>query len=257
MSLVMKIDIHPRRKRTLIRPIKAAGHMKRLLDDKEDTEQVFHIMEALNGNNMYRKLREYYKSEAGRSMMERRRYLPEILDDHETLKRLPENTVGQAYVAFMEREGLSAAGLVEESEKWWVHHEKFDDDIDYLGCRFRDTHDLYHVLTGYGRDELGEISVLGFSHAHNGGFGNLFISYVGVWDIAKLAPEPKLVRESLREARRNGRAAKALVLEDIETLLSEPLNEARERMNIGEPLAYKRALASLNDIGYDGQLSAA
>ncbi len=253
----MKIDIHPNRKRSMIRPLKAAGHMKLLLNDKEDTEQVFHIMEALNGNNMYRKVREYSKTDLGRSMMERRRYLPEILDDHETLKKLPENTVGQAYVAFMEREGLSAAGLVEESEKWWVHHEKFDDDIDFLGCRFRDTHDLYHVLTGYGRDELGEISVLGFSHAHNGGFGNLFISYVGAWDLSKLAPKPKLIKASLREARRHGRVANALVTEDIVALLAEPLEAARKRMNISEPLAYKRALASLNDIGYEGQLSAA
>ncbi len=253
----MKIDIHPNRKRSMIRPLKAAGHMKLLLNDKEDTEQVFHIMEALNGNNMYRKVCEYSKSDLGRSMMERRRYLPEILDDHETLKKLPENTVGQAYVTFMEREGLSAAGLVEESEKWWVHHEKFDDDIDFLGCRFRDTHDLYHVLTGYGRDELGEISVLGFSHAHNGGFGNLFISYVGAWDLSKSAPKPKLIKASLREARRHGRVANALVTEDIVALLAEPLEAARKRMNISEPLAYKRALASLNDIGYEGQLSAA
>lgn len=249
----MTIDFHPDRKRSRIRPLKAAGHMKRLLADKEDTEQVFHIMEALNGNNMYRKVREYSKTEAGRAMMSRRRFLPEILDDHDTLKSLPENTVGQAYVAFMEREGLSAAGLVEESEKWWDHHEKYDDDIDYLGCRFRDTHDLYHVLTGYGRDQLGEISVLGFSHAHNGGLGNLFISYVGAWDMSKLAPKPSLVRDSLREARRNGRAANALVTEDIVALLAA----ARKRMNIPEPIAYKTALASLTDVGYDGQLSAA
>ncbi len=253
----MEIHIHPKRKRSLIRPLKAAGHMKRLLADKEDTEQVFHIMEALNGNNMFRKVRQYSKTEIGRAMMDRRRYLPAILDDHDRLKKLPENTVGRAYVAFMEREGLSAAGLVEESEKWWDHHEKFDDDIDFLGCRFRDTHDLYHVLTGYGRDELGEISVLGFSHAHNGGFGNLFISYIGAWDLSKLAPEPHLVRASLREARRNGRAANALVTEDIVALLREPLADARERMNISEPIAYKAALASLKAIGYDGKLSAA
>lgn len=249
--------IHENRKISSIRPLKAARHMKKLLADKEDTEQVFHIMDSLNGNNMTRKLTKYSKMGAGIKMFERRRELPEILDDHETLKKLPKNSVGQAYVAFMEREGLTAAGLVEESEKWWDDQEKFDDDLDYLGCRFRDTHDLYHVLTGYGRDQLGEISVLGFSHAHNGGLGNLFISYVGAWDLSKTVPSPKLVRASLREARKNGRAAHHLVLEDIVSLLAEPLEAARKRMNIAAPIAYKTALKSLEAVGYDGAMSAA
>jgi len=253
----MTPNIHQDRVFSPIRPLKAARHMKKLLADKEDTEQVFYIMEALNGKNMKRKLIEYAKTEAGQAMFARRRDLPEILDDHDILKKLPENTVGRAYVAFMEREGLSAAGLVEESEKWWDHQEKYDDDIDFLGCRFRDTHDLYHVLTGYGRDKLGEICVLGFSHAHNGGFGNLFISYTGSWDLSKEAPAPHLIRQSLSEARKNGRAANHLSLEDIVALLEEPLEEARSRMNIASPEVYKRALKSLEAVGYDGAMSAA
>ena len=249
--------IHESREFSPIRPLKAVHHMRKLLADKEDTEQVFHIMESLNGKNLKRKLFEYSNMPEGQKMISRRRELPQILDDHVTLKKLPEHTVGRAYVEFMEREGLSAAGLVEESEKWWKDHEKFDDDIDFLGCRFRDTHDLYHVLTGYGRDKLGEVCVLGFSHAHNGGFGNLFISYVGAWDLSKTAPDPKLIRASLKEARRHGRGAKQLVLEDIVALLEEPLEDARKRMNIAPPAVYKSALKSLEEIGYDGVMSAA
>lgn len=253
----MTPHIDEARKFSPIRPFKAAHHMRKLLADKEDTVQVFHIMEALNGKNLKRKLMSYSATSEGQELLKRRRDLPKILDDHETLKKLPKNTVGRAYVAFMEREGLSAAGLVEESEKWWKDHEKFDDDIDFLGRRFRDTHDLYHVLTGYGRDKLGEVCVLGFSHAHNGGFGNLFISYVGAWDLSKTAPDPRLVKASLKEARRHGRAAKHLALEDIVALLAEPLDEARQRMNIAPPTTYITALKSLEAIGYDGVMSAA
>jgi len=253
----MTVNIDKRRKKYPIRPLKAVRHMRRLLADKEDTEQVFHIMQALNGNSAKRKLRQISKSSEGAAMLDRRRELPAILDDHETLEKLPEKTVGRAYVNFMQREGLTAAGLVEESEKWWQHQERFDDDLEYFARRMRDTHDLYHVLTGYGRDELGEVSVLGFSHAHNGGLGNLFIAFVGARDVAKTAPEPKLIHASLREARKNGRAANMLATEDIVALLSEPIEAARKRMNIAEPLAYKAALTSLRDTGYEGALSAA
>ncbi len=253
----MKLQIDPSRKAPRIRPIKAARHMRKLLADKEDTEQVFHIMECLNGGSGLRKLKEFASTEKGAARMANRRELPEILDDHDTLKKLPAGTVGRAYVDFMEREGLSAAGLVEESEKWWGDNKPVEDDFEYYSRRMRDTHDLLHVLTGYGRDQLGETSVLAFSHAHNGGFGNLFIAYIGARDLAKIAPKSARVMDSVREARRNGRASLPLMEEDIVELLAEPLDEARRRMNIARPEAYKSALRELQADGYIGQLSAA
>jgi len=253
----MTAYIDSQRPRPRFRPIKAIGHMRKLLQDKEDTVQVFHIMEALNGNNLERKVKAFALTKGGRAVLDRRRSLPEILDDHETLKALPDGTVGRAYVEFMEREGLSAAGLVEESEKWMQEYETFEDDLEFLGLRYRDTHDLLHVLTGYGRDQLGETSVLAFSHAHNGGLGNLFIAYIGARDLAKVAPRGANVMESIREARANGKASLSLLEEDIVELLREPLANARQRMNIPEPKAYKSALIALQADGYIGEQSAA
>ena len=253
----MTLNIDRSRPTYKIRPIKAMGHMNLLLQDKEDTLQVFNIMECLNGKNSLRKLKKFVKTEKGAARMAERRELPAILDDHETLKQLPDGTVGRAYVNFMEREGLSAAGLVEESEKWYDGQPRFEDDLAFYECRMRDTHDLLHVLTGYGRDQLGETSVLAFSHAHNGGFGNLFIAHIGARDLAKNSPKSARVMDSVREARRNGKASLPLMSEDIVALLREPLEAARKRMNIPAPVAYKHALGQLHDFGYDGQMSAA
>ena len=253
----MKPNIDPQRATPRFRPVKAMQHMNRLLADKEDTEQVFHIIEALNGNTLERRLKRILRTPEGVAMMERRRELPEIMDEHERWLALPEGTVGRAYVAFMRREGLTAAGLVEESEKMLAHRPQYDDDIDFYGRRLRDTHDLYHVLSGYGRDQLGEVCVLAFSHAHQGGMGTQFISFMGARDLSKVAPKPHLMRAAHKEAKANGKASLSLASEDIVALMHEPLNEARTRMGIREPIAYKAALRSLTEIGYDGQLSAA
>lgn len=253
----MQIQIDPQRKSPRIRPVKAMGHMKILLADKEDTEQVFHIIEALNGKTLERSLKRAIRTPAGLAMMERGRELPPIMDDHARWEALPDGTVGRAYVAFMKREGLTAAGLVEESEKMFAHHERFEDDLEFYGRRLRDTHDLYHVLTGYGRDTLGEICVLAFSHAHQGGLGTEFISIMGARDLAKEFPDASLVKSARKEAKRNGRASQSLVNEDIVALMHEPLVDARHRMGIADPVRYKAALKSLLSLGYDGQLSAA
>ena len=38
-----------------------------------------------------------------------------------------------------------------------------DSDLALFATRQRDMHDLWHVLTEYGRDELGEACLLGFT----------------------------------------------------------------------------------------------
>jgi len=90
------------------RPLKAWRHFQKLLANKEDTEQVFHIIQALNGKVVFKDFKAFKRSNAGAHCLEQRRDLPAILDDHARWKALPTGTVGRAYVDFMEREGLSA-----------------------------------------------------------------------------------------------------------------------------------------------------
>jgi ubiquinone biosynthesis protein COQ4 len=249
--------IDSRRGKARFRPLKAWHHMQNLLRDNEATEEVFYIMEALNGNALERELRRFAASKNGPIHLKNRRFLPEILDDHATIRKLPMGTVGHAYVDFMEREGLSAAGLVAESEKWLSDSKKYDDDLEFMGNRLRDTHDLMHVLTGYGRDQLGETSLLAFTYSQEKGRGAMFISWIGGRDLAKVAPREARVMDAIWEGKKNGKRAAKIVEEDIVALLEEPLDAARERLNISKPLAYTRALEHLSTAGYEAIPSAA
>ena len=44
-------------------------------------------------------------------------------------------------------------------------------------------HDLWHVVTGYGRDELGEACLLAFTYAQNKNRGVGFIAFVGCFKL--------------------------------------------------------------------------
>ena len=239
------------------RPIKAWRHMQKLIADKEDTEQVFHIIEALNGGSMRKDLLRFMESENRPRLLAQRAFLPDILDDHAPLKALPKGTVGRTYVEFMEREGLTAHGLVEESLSNRAAHEQYDDDLLWYANRLRDTHDMYHVLTGYGRDALGEDALLGYTHSQHGGLGVSFIAFMGNRQIAKQAPKAARVKEVLAEGRRNGKAAKRIIEQDIVSLLDQPIDAVRKRLNIAEPVLYKRALSVFREYDQDPQLVAA
>ncbi|MEM6412063.1 MAG: Coq4 family protein [Pseudomonadota bacterium] len=244
-----ELNIDPSRPKARFRPIKAMKHMKTLIADKEDTEQVFHIIEALSGDSLRRNFYKFAETDEGEAALKERIYLPPILDKRDWLRELPSNTVGAAYLRFMESEGLTAQGLVDESMQMRERKEKFDDDLEWYGNRTRDTHDLYHVLTGYGRDALGEASLLAFTHGQMPSRGINFISFVGTREMKKHLPKRANVAECRREAYRNGKAAKLIAAEDIISLMKEPLDEARARLSIAKPVAYRHALRVFEEDG--------
>ena len=249
--------IDPARPKPKLKPFKAWRHMQALIADKEDTKQVFHIIEALNGSATRKDFQKFYASPKGPELLKQRRFLPTMLDDHKHLSKMPEGSVAHAYLKFMKREGLSAAGLVAESLSQREWQKQYDDDYLWYMNRLRDTHDLYHVLTGYGRDALGEDALLGFSHSQNGGLGVSFIAFMGAREVAKQAPREARISEVLKEGRRHGKLAERLVDQDIVALLAEPLDEARARLGIKEPVLYKRALKVISNAGLDPALVAA
>jgi ubiquinone biosynthesis protein COQ4 len=242
---------HPDRPVTEFRPFKAWYHFRKLIADKEDTEQVFHIIAALRGRKFKQIARGFWETPEGKDMLESNTRLVDLLDDHETIKQLPQGTVGRAYVDFMEREGLSAAGLEAEYARFQNASENYDDVLDRYGDRLRDTHDMLHILTGYGRDALGEQCVLAFTYAQNRNLGVGFIAYAGglelKYRVAKSAPIMKAVHEGYRI----GNAAKNIVHEDIAALLREPLVDARKRLGIAEPTTYRAAHAAMLSSGID------
>src|SRR3546814_8930035 len=89
--------------------------MKVLLRDKEDTAQVFRIVEALAGNSYYHHFMRFAESEGGRRILASRSNLLEHLRDRERLARCPIGSLGQRYLAFVYGEGLSADGLDRKS----------------------------------------------------------------------------------------------------------------------------------------------
>jgi ubiquinone biosynthesis protein COQ4 len=223
--------------------------MQKLLANREDTEQVFHIIEALNGRSFERNFETFASSPGGQTVLQEKTYLPPLLDDHSWIRELPEGTVGRAYVDFMEREGLTAQGLVDESEKFRNKAGEFEDDMLLYGNRMRDTHDLFHVLTGYGRNTLGEASLLAFTYSQQPGLGVIFIAFMGCRSINKEAPQGARVMDCFWEGKRNGAAAAKIVEQDIMALLREPLTEARARLGIQPPVIYKETLAVFEAAG--------
>ncbi len=216
----------------------ALSSLRRLLNDKEDTGQVFEIMRALNGSSTakgYLKLLE--TREGGRIAYERPEFSHRLMDDA-WLDRLPEGSVGAAYRHFIRSEQISAEGLIEISRQG---APAVDEQHPYawMGRRTRDVHDIWHILSGYHRDGLGEACLVAFSYAQTKGLGWALIAAGAAWRARSAKAYP--YKRAIWQGFQRGKAAKWLLGEDYERLMAEPLEDARRRLNI-TPATYYDAI---------------
>jgi ubiquinone biosynthesis protein COQ4 len=213
----------------------ALKSLRRLLDDKEDTTAVFEIMRALNGSSTAKGyLRLLETREGGRIAYERPEFARLLMDDA-WLDSLPQGSVGAAYRHFIRSEQISAEGLVEISREGGVAVDE-QHPYAWMGRRTRDVHDIWHILSGYHRDGLGEACLVAFSYAQTKGLGWALIG-LGAASRARKAKTHPYVK-AIWQGYRRGKAANWLLGEDYERLMAEPLESARRRLNITPATIY-------------------
>jgi ubiquinone biosynthesis protein COQ4 len=226
---------------------RARTALRSLVADPERTEQVFELIDALAGESGERHFQRFLRHPNAPRLLAEKPDLLAALSARHLLRALPEGSLGRVYAAFMSDQDLSADGLVEASEDVERQREAaIDPDRDWFYTRLRDMHDLWHVLTDYGRDLAGEAANLAFTYAQtrNRGIGAI------VGAAALLGPKSIDChwQRYLLRAWRRGRRAQLLAAAPYEELLPLPLHEARERLGIDAPeLAHPGGIIVAND----------
>ena len=218
-------------------PLAAFRAFRKLVRNKEDTAQVFEIMRALSGRSIARGYDRMLRTMEGGRQAFLRDELAHRLDDPVWLARFGPGTVGAAYRTFREARGFTAEGLADEARKVAPLVDA-QHPVIWYSRRIRDIHDIWHVLTGYQPDALGEACVVAFSHAQTGNLGFAFIGWGAAREIQRENPSIP-ARRAVLQAWRIGRAARWLPALDYEALFAEPLEIARARLNLRPASVYQ------------------
>jgi ubiquinone biosynthesis protein COQ4 len=228
-----------------LRPLKALLAFRKLIANKEDTEQVFVIMQALAGRALPKGYQRLLQSPEGGRQAYKRLELADRLQDRDWVASFAPGTVGAAYKDFIAPRGLSAYGLADESRKVTGEIDA-EHPLAWYGRRLRDVHDIWHVLTGYGTDALGEACVVSFSFAQTKSLG---FGFIGAGAALQLESSKSGLPygKAVLQAWRNGAKAGWLPEQDYEALFAEPLDQARARLKIARPTIYESIPASARD----------
>jgi ubiquinone biosynthesis protein COQ4 len=213
--------------------LRAGRALAALLRDPDDLPQVFTLIDSMSGTAPHRLLRGFRKSAIGARILRERPDIGARLADREALRALPAGSLGRAYLAFVESEGISAEGIREASVSSGATGYATP-DLDYLRARMRDTHDLWHTVTGYKGDLLGELSLLAFTLGQHWNTAIAAIVVAGFLKGFARGAGPFVV-----QGWRRGRSAEWLPALDWESLLPLPLGEVRTRLGVGDPPVYE------------------
>jgi ubiquinone biosynthesis protein COQ4 len=208
------------------RPLVALRALMVLANDPDDLPKVFTVIESLPGRSPLRTMRLMRASVEGRELLATRPDLKRRLSDRDALRKLPEGSLGRAYLDLVERAGITPEGIVDASEKGSIAGEEEDAEMIWMGDRMRDTHDLWHAVTGYQTDLLGEVALLAFSYAQTKHPGIALVS-----SLALIRSVPK-ARELMIGGYKRGKKAAWLPSVQWEKLLDRPLDEVRTLLDI-------------------------
>lgn len=235
ISPAERFEVPPPLTRPAIEWRRAWRAMRRLMANPEETDQAFETIAALSGADFERLFQRFVAHPEGRALYVERPSLLAAVSDRAALRALPPRSFGRAYAEFMDAAGLDAQGLVEaekKSEATGSRLEVVEPSREWFGDRLRDMHDLWHVLTGYGRDEAGEAANLAFSFAHTPFRGIALI----LFGIAVNSPPEGMSRAAwiryLYRAWKRGRQSAWLPPVRYERLMSRPLDEVRRTLRI-------------------------
>lgn len=183
-----------------VRAKTVARATRALARDPGRLDQVLVLAQALNVGVVKERWGRFAGDAEGRRLLADRPILDRLHVDMNELARLPDGTLGREYARFMSDNAIT-------SDPFHDPPSVGDDVAAYVMLRFRQTHDLWHVLTGYAPDVEGEVLLQAFSYAQTRAPSALFIAAFG--SLRYMLRRPGHLRR-LREAYRRGVATRFL-----------------------------------------------
>ena len=126
-----------------------------LVKDPTLTESVYDIEDGMKQSEAMKVATKFMLAEPEIAALAQEKYLAPIPDIPQLLQ-YPTDSLGHAYATYISTSGFDPA---------FYRSMSIDDDTSYLLLRLRQTHDIWHVVTGFSTDVPGELGLKAFELA--------------------------------------------------------------------------------------------
>ena len=214
-------------------------YLKALMNEPDATANAMDLQFALGNRDVEGGFRRMLRDPQGRALLEARPDLLAVVADREHLAAMSPDSLGRALLDYFDRYGFDPASLValwrRVEDRW--EREEGEPRVDPSRAWFRERslllHDLFHVLSGYDADEMGEASLLAFSLGQLPGRVNRLLTLGASLEVMRVLGLAWL--PYVYTAWRRGRRAVWLYPLPWERLLERPLEELRAEVDLEPP----------------------
>jgi ubiquinone biosynthesis protein COQ4 len=212
----------------LVRWSRAIRSLAHVLANPEATDKVIEFLQLANTGALRDRAAAFFADPRGARLYAEQRKIDSRTVDVDQLLSLPAGTLGHAYATFLRSHGLTP--------------DVFDDAPDgvpdpklaYVIQRTRQTHDLWHVVTGCKTDPAGEIALQAFTYAQVHAPGNAILAIAGA--LKGMREKPGILRDVVALFR-TGARANPLPVFPWEDHWTTPLTEVRALLGLpAQPL---------------------
>jgi ubiquinone biosynthesis protein COQ4 len=212
---------------------RALGALARVMRDPRQTDQVLVFTMHANAGSLPDRIDRFFEDPSGRRLYDEQRAIDTRSIDLTALGQLPHGTLGRAYADFLRERNLSP-DVFEAPEGFR------DPRMTYVLQRLRQTHDLWHVVTGYETDAPSEVALQAFTFGQLRAPSSLLLAIAGT--LRALRGKPTAALHTIRGFFVGARAEK-LAAFPWEDHWSTPLAEVRAMLGLPADTAAARRAA--------------
>ena len=198
------------------------------LQHPDDLQSVYAVAASVQGSPMAAQMMRHMLAQPGIAAMIQEQWRPAPID-LDALEQLPAGSLGQCYASQLKSQGITPDTLIDPAP--------ITSDQEFIVHRLKETHDIVHVLTGFGVDGVGEIGLQAFNLAQNRSPLAVLLIFGGMLKTLQDDRPLEALLHAISRGFEMGLKADCVVACKLEDGWERPLSEWRAELNLPQSLA--------------------
>ena len=207
-----------------LQSLRMVGSLADFLKHPDSLESVFKIAGSLKNSAMSAQMFRHLLDNPSMAALVEQNWRPAPID-LDALERLPEGTLGHEYAHQLRSQGLTPDSLIDPNP--------ITSPQGYVTHRLRETHDIVHVLTGFGVDGVGELGLQAFNLAQNRSPLAVMLIFGGMLSALQNDEPLEELLTALSRGFDLGLKAECVIAQKLEEGWDRPLADWRKELQLG------------------------
>jgi len=214
----MRINLQER-----LQSLKLLAGLTSFLKNPGSLESVFAVANSVKDGPLGDQMMRHLLKDSQFQSPVKERWRPQPID-LSALQTLPEGSLGRCYADQLIRQDITPETLIDPSP--------VDSDKDFIVHRLKETHDITHVLTGFGIDGASELGLQGFNLAQNRSPLAVMLIFGGMLSALQNDEALTPILRALAQGFQMGLDAELVIARKLEDDWDRPLADWQRELNL-------------------------